>query len=220
MKLLHLRNMKLVIFDFDGTIADTSPGILDSHRFALNAMGRKIPSEDELRKVIGGNLLKVYINTFGFSEAGAREAVRVYRERYAEVGVHKATLYSGFEDTLKLLKERGYKIGIATLKAESFAKTMVQEMKIAEYFDAICGMDPNDGLDKAELILKCCNLCNCEKEYAVLIGDSDNDWLGSKQAKVKFIGATYGFGFKPDYEYEFVTVDEPFEILQKLGEEE
>ena len=48
---------KLVIFDFDGTIADTSLGIIDSHIYALNMMGKAIPSSDELKKIIGGNLL-------------------------------------------------------------------------------------------------------------------------------------------------------------------
>lgn len=216
MKLSHLQNTKLVIFDFDGTIADTSLGILDSHIFALSAMGRAVPSEEELRKVIGGNLLKVYINTFKFLEADAREAVRVYRERYAQVGIHKATLYLGFKEMLADLKNKGYRIGIATLKAESFAKIMVQEMHIARYFDEICGMDPNDGLDKAGLILKCCDLCGCEKENAVLIGDSNNDWIGSKQAEVSFIGVTYGFGFKPGNEYEFITIDKPMELTEIL----
>lgn len=216
MKLSHLQNTKLVIFDFDGTIADTSLGILDSHIFALSAMGRAVPSEEELRKVIGGNLLKVYINTFKFLEADAREAVRVYRERYAQVGIHKATLYLGFKEMLADLKNKGYRIGIATLKAESFAKIMVQEMHIAGYFDEICGMDPNDGLDKAGLILKCCDLCGCKKENAVLIGDSNNDWIGSKQAEVSFIGVTYGFGFKPGNEYEFITIDKPMELTEIL----
>lgn len=216
MKLSHLQNMKLVIFDFDGTIADTSPGILDSHQFTLKVMGRNIPSKGELRNVIGGNLLKIYIDKFGFEEEKAREAIHIYRERYAEVGIHKATLYPGFKEMLAELKAEKYKIGIATLKAENFAKAMVQEMGITEYFDVVCGMDSNDGLDKASLILKCCELCGCHKEDAVLIGDSSNDYIGSQQAGVNFIGVTYGFGFKPDKEYEFITIDSPPELVNLL----
>ena len=53
---------KLIIFDFDGTIADTSLGIIDSHKYALAAMGKSIPQDEMLRKVIGGNLLKTYIH--------------------------------------------------------------------------------------------------------------------------------------------------------------
>ena len=125
MKYSHKQNMKLIIFDFDGTIADTSEGILDAHRFVLNTMGREVPSEEELRGVIGANLLTTYIEKFGFSDLDARVAVRVYRERYAEVGIHKAILYPGFVDVIKNLKNKGYKIGVATLKVEDFAKSML-----------------------------------------------------------------------------------------------
>lgn len=216
MKYSRQQDMKLVIFDFDGTIADTSGGILDSHRFALNAMGREIPTEEELRGVIGGNLLKTYIECFSFAEPDAREAVRIYRERYAEVGIYTAVLYPGFADLVKELKNKGYKIGVATLKAESFAKIMLKELGISNYFDEVCGMDPNDGLDKAGLILKCCDLCGCEKKEAILVGDSNNDYIGSKQSGVDFIGVTYGFGFKPDEMYDFKTVDNCSELLNLL----
>ena len=216
MKYSRQQDMKLVIFDFDGTIADTSGGILDSHRFALNAMGREIPTEEELRGVIGGNLLKTYIECFSFDEPDAREAVRIYRERYAEVGIYNAVLYPGFADLVKELKNKGYKIGVATLKAESFAKIMLKELGISNYFDEVCGMDPNDGLDKAGLILKCCDLCGCEKKEAILVGDSNNDYIGSKQSGVDFIGVTYGFGFKPDEMYDFKTVDNCSELLNLL----
>ena len=74
---------KLIIFDFDGTIADTSLGIIDSHKYTLAAMGKSIPQDEMLRKVIGGNLLKTYIETFGFQEDDARKAVGIYRKRYA-----------------------------------------------------------------------------------------------------------------------------------------
>ncbi len=214
MKYSPQQNMKLVIFDFDGTIADTSGGILDSHRFALSTMGRVIPTEEKLRSVIGGNLLMTYIEHFGFTEPDAREAVRIYRERYAEVGIHKAILYPGFTYMAKRLKDKGYKLGVATLKAEVFAKIMLNEMGIANYFDEVCGMDPNDGLDKAGLILKCCDLCGCEKNEATLVGDSNNDFIGAQKAGVDFIGVTYGFGFNSGEKYEFKTVNSCVELLE------
>ena len=207
---------KLIIFDFDGTIADTSLGIIDSHKYALVAMGKSIPQDEMLRKVIGGNLLKTYIETFGFQEDDARKAVGIYRKRYAENGIHKATVYSGFEELLKELKSCGYKIGVATLKAEKFAKVMLKELNIDRYFDIVSGMDENDTLDKAGLLLRCCECCNIDVDDAVLIGDSINDLNGANQAGVNFIGVTYGFGFKPDEKYEFISIDYPKQLLAIL----
>ena len=220
MKLLHPQNMKykLVIFDFDGPIADTSPGILDSHRYALRMMEHEIPSEAELRKVIGGNLLKTYIASFGFDEAGAREAVKIYRERYSQNGIHEAILYPGFSELLKNLKNRGIFIGVATLKAEGFAKIMLRELGIAQYFDVVCGMDSQDNMTKAELISKCCLSCNVQEKDAVLVGDSSNDLTGAQRSEVSFIGVTYGFGFNKHENYNFLTADSPDAVFRLIRE--
>lgn len=207
---------KLVIFDFDGTIADTSPGILDSHRFALSYMKKNIPSDSELRAVIGGHLLDTYIDRFGFTELKAREAVRVYRERYSEVGIHKAELYPEFEEMVKKLYEKGYLIGVATLKAEKFAEIMLKEMGIRKWFNTVCGMDEHDDLDKAGLIKKCCSLCGVNESDAILVGDSNNDLVGAQETGVDFIGVTYGFGFQKDQKYGFCTVDSVVDILRYL----
>ena len=216
MNLLHRQNIKLVIFDFDGTIADTSIGILDAHCFALSAMGKAIPEDEELRDIIGWNLLNTYISRFGLDKLSARKAVEIYRERYAKIGIHKATLYPNFLEILKELKSRGYKIAIATLKAEAFAKIMVCELGIEKYFDKVCGMDVDDTLNKEQLVIKCCELCNTSKAQAVLIGDSTSDLIGATHSSVNFIGVTYGFGFKPNRKYNFTTVNDPIEILKVL----
>lgn len=207
---------KLVIFDFDGTIADTSPGILDAHRFALSYMGKNIPSDSELSTVIGGHLLDTYIYRFGFSETQAREAVRVYRERYAKVGIHKAELYPEFEKMAKKLYEKGYLIGVATLKAEKFAEIMLRELGIRKWFNTVCGMDEHDDLDKAGLIKKCCSLCEVSEKNTILVGDSNNDAIGARESGVDFLGVTYGFGFHKDQKYDFCTVDSVVDILGYL----
>lgn len=206
----------MAIFDFDGTIADTSLGIIDSHKFALSAMGREIPNDDDLRKVIGGQLLKTYVETFKFEESKAREAVIIYRERYSNVGMHLANLYPGFEELLSSLKNCNYKIGVATLKAERFAKTMLIDMGISQYFDVVCGINENDNIAKAGLSAKCCELCKVEKSKSILIGDSINDLIGARQAGVSFLGVTYGFGFNPEGKYDFDTADSTYIISRKL----
>ncbi len=216
MSLSPLQNIRSVIFDFDGTIADTSEGIIDAHRFALDAMGHEEVPEQELRNVIGGNLLNTYINTFGFEEEKAVQAVAVYRKRYAEVGIHKASVYDDFEELLKELRAKGCMIGAATLKAEIFAKEMLKEMGIFKYFDVVCGMDLADKNSKASLVGKCVDFFKCEKREAVLVGDSMNDYSGAAEAGVAFVGVTYGFGFKKDVPYDHTVIDAPLELIKVL----
>lgn len=192
---------KLVIFDFDGTLADTSEGILDAHRFALTEMGRPAPSDETLRNVIGGHLLNIYIDKFGFAEDDARKAVQIYRDRYADIGIHKVKMYPGIDELLKKLKAGGCITAVATLKAERFAKLMLAEMGIIDLFDYICGMDEDDSNTKTSLIKKCMSCAACSPSESVLIGDSQNDLIGAKEASVNFIGVSYGFGFKDGKDY-------------------
>lgn len=218
MRLLQERSMryKLVILDFDGTIADTSEGIIDSHRFAIAQMGRETPCDEELYSLIGGNLLNIYMNHFGFPEPDAREAVRIYRQRYAEFGIHKASLYPGFRELLVALKSEGVETGIATLKAEVFAKKMVRELGVADYFDYICGMDSQDGLTKSGLVKKCVEESQCALCDAVLVGDTNGDMQGAQEAGTAFVGVSYGFGFEDGKRYEFPCCSSCGELQEYL----
>ena len=101
-----MKKFKLIIFDLDGTIADTSRGIINCHKHANAMMGNKIEDEKMLASVIGGPLLNTYRTKFGYSEADARLAVDIYRERYATEGFKEAVLYPEMEKTLIALKER------------------------------------------------------------------------------------------------------------------
>ena len=215
MNCLHQQNMKYnaIIFDFDGTIADTSEGIIDAHVYALKFMGKKVPPTEEIYNLIGGQLLKIYNEIFDFPLQKAHSAIEIYRKRYAEVGIHKATLYPDFQSVLKTLKSRGFKIGLATLKAETFAKIMLEELDIIQYFDCICGMDLNDTLTKADLIIKCLNNLQCGSEEALFVGDSEPDLQGALKVGVEFLGVTYGFGFKKNEKYDFKTIDNCSELL-------
>lgn len=74
-------------------------------KLALSYMKKDIPSDVELRRVIGGHLLDTYIQRFGFTELQAREAIQVYRERYAKVGIYKAELYPEFTNMVSGRRE-------------------------------------------------------------------------------------------------------------------
>lgn len=187
---------KLIVFDMDGTLADTSPGILNSHRHAHKMMGRPVPDDKALEGVIGGPLLKQFTDRFGYSEPDAREAVTIYRNYYAEKGLLEAELYPGMAEALRQLHNSGCKLGVATLKAERFVKVMLEHMGVADCFDAIYGMDEADTRTKTMLIDMCMEATGCSREETVMVGDSIHDLNGARLSGVDFLGVTYGFGFK------------------------
>lgn len=192
--------LKMVIFDMDGTLVNTSRGIYESHKYTLKMMGRPEPSDKDLQGIIGEPLLSTYVDRFGFSKEKAREAVKLYRKYYAEYGTAAVTLYPHIRNTLIALKNHGILVGIATLKIEQFAKKIIHALKIDDYFDIVCGMDDQDSRNKSELIKTCMEECGVLAENTLMVGDSIHDIVGALACKVYAVGVTYGFGFKTKME--------------------
>ena len=209
---------KLVIFDMDGTLADTSPGIINSHRYAHKMMGRLVPDKEILSSVIGGPLLQTYIERFGFSPEQAVEAVSIYRQYYSEQGIYEASLYPGVKEALEILQSKGIRLALATLKAERFAKKMLENMDVLQYFSVVYGMDEADTRTKSQLIEMCMRSVGVSSKNTVMIGDSIHDLSGAEACGVAFVGVTYGFGFSPDDAYEIPVVHSADEIVSTVTE--
>lgn len=189
----RLNMFKLIIFDLDGTLADTSAGIYGAYHYACEQL--HIPLTDEsLGGVIGSNLLQVFINRFSLDEEQARSAVDVYRKWYEQNGIYQATIYPGIQKVLNKLSET-HVLCVATLKREDFAQKMLAMFGITNCFQMICGMDKNDSFSKAQIIERCLKKFNIDREEAVFVGDSMSDLNGARDNKIVFMPVTYGFGF-------------------------
>lgn len=215
-----MKKFKLIIFDLDGTLADTSRGIINCHKHANEKMGRPVYDETVLASVIGGPLLDTYRTKFNYSDEDAKKAVNIYRDRYATEGFKEASLYPKMKETLTELKNRGYKLAVATLKAERFAIPLLKELGVGELFDLIHGVDDNDTHTKTSLLNLCMKELGVEPYDSVLVGDSLHDGVGAKKSGIGFIGATYGFGFKKEGELEalnpYAKIDTPSNLLEIL----
>lgn len=215
-----MKKYNCVLFDLDGTLANTFPGILHSYQHAAKKTGFPIPTEQIVGELIGAPLEEVFRKRFALTEVEAKESLCYYREYYASKGISEVEHYDGMEETLAELKKRGYRIGVTTLKKESFAKEMLNQMRLSQYFDIIIGMDDKDHLTKSDMIKKAMNILNASEDATVLVGDSSYDAIGAVEAKVDFIAVTYGFGFediKDVIQYEFIgSVKKPIEILEIL----
>lgn len=191
-----MKKYKLIIFDLDGTLVDSSKGIIECHLFANESMGKPINDKKLLDGIIGGPLLATYQDRFGYELADARKAVEIYRKHYAQVGITGSKLYPDIKNILNILKEEGYLLAVATLKQEEFAKKILSYLGVDTLFDVIHGVDNNDTLTKQDLIEMCIHELNTTKQESILIGDSLHDALGAETVNIDFIGVTYGFGFK------------------------
>ena len=208
---------KLIIFDLDGTLLDTSEGILHCyHKTASMLNLKKNPVEND-SVVIGGPLSDGFRTLYDIpDEETLAKAIDTYRKLYANEGTTKFSAYNGIDTALNKLKSDGYQLGVATLKLEEYAKSMLKNAGLAKYFDIIHGWDGTEKSTKAYTVTKVLFEQKCLAKNAVLVGDSVYDKNGAEIAGVDFLGVTYGFGIKKGDKTNsrFDTVDSPVELSE------
>lgn len=196
------KNYDYILFDLDGTLADSGIGITNSVMYSLDKFNIKIADRSELYKFIGPPLLESFRCYYGFSEAEADKAIEYYREYYKKSGMYENIIYEGLEELLQALKDMGKTLLVATSKAEVFARQILQHYDLAKYFDYIAGSN-YDGtrVKKAEVIsyaLESRNITDLSK--AIMIGDKEHDILGAKEEGIASIGVLYGYGSRSELE--------------------
>ncbi len=97
---------KYILFDFDGTLTDSSEGIFKSLTYAFESYDHGTPPADLLKRFIGPPLYHSFTVYCGFDDKHAWEMTDKYRERYRKIGYLESKLYDGVADTLKALKEQ------------------------------------------------------------------------------------------------------------------
>ena len=190
------------LFDLDGTIIDSSPGIVASVNYALNKFGIEEAKQEKLLRFIGPPLTESFQKYYQLSEKDSIQAVYYYRENYEAGGMLQCSVYEGLEDTLKALKEAHKKVLVATSKPEVYARQILKHFGLDLYFDYIAGMELNGGRGtKAEVIAYGLETCDItDKSKILMIGDREHDIFGAKAMGVDSMGVLYGFGSREEFE--------------------
>ncbi|MBQ6905051.1 MAG: HAD family hydrolase [Spirochaetia bacterium] len=186
---------KNIFFDLDGTVTDSGPGIVKSVQYALRCYGIDEPDLDKLNSFVGPPLYKSFMNYLDCSEEEAKEAVECYREYYAENGLYENKLYDGIESLLYNLKEKGYKIILASSKPRIYVKRILSYFRIMRYFDYVEGSElDSQRTDKGELLAYVLKKWDLRPEESVMIGDRKYDIEGAKANGMDSIAVGYGYG--------------------------
>lgn len=185
-----------VLFDLDGTLLDTSKGILKSVDFTIAKLGYRELTVEEKRSFIGPPIQYSLQKTFNLSDEEKDFAAAVFRERYSKTDLFEAEVYEGILPLLKALKSNDFKIGIATYKREDYAKILLDKFEITKYCDCVIGSDFAGKYTKQDIINLCINNLKGSTDGVIMIGDTENDRIGAKRANVDFLAVTYGFGYK------------------------
>ena len=208
------------IFDMDGTLADTSPGVFEGVRRTMQALGEPPVPEEQLGRFIGPPLWTSFRETGKLPPERVAEAVELFRGYYSKTGIYESNLYPGMRELLTALQASGAALLVATLKLEGLAQTMVKHVGL-DCFTAVVGADPEGHRTKRDTIALGMELAGVtDPKRVLMIGDSEFDAIGAAEAGVDFCAALYGFGLdeaKADLHPCVFKIREPLELLEKLG---
>ena len=188
-----------VIFDLDGTLTDSAPGITSSLRHALEMMQLAFPGDEVVREFfLGPPLLSGLYNYYGMEGAVAAETVNYFRLRYHESGYLENAVFPGIRDLLSELQKQDCYLAVATGKPQSATEKILDALNLRGFFSAVSGpLEQDDPLvDKAEMIRRVLP----EGKTAVMVGDRDTDILAAKHMGLSSIGVTFGYGTQAEIE--------------------
>jgi phosphoglycolate phosphatase len=190
----------VVVFDLDGTLADTAPDLAAALNHVLGELGRPGIAPESVRNLVGqGGRVLVQRGLSASGDAPdslVERGFALFLEFYADNICNDTRPYDGLIAQLDILKERGVKTAICTNKPEKLTHLLVDALGWGDRFDAIVGADtlPVRKPDPAPLHEA---IARAGGGRAVLVGDSITDADTARAAQVPFVAVSFGFSDRP-----------------------
>jgi phosphoglycolate phosphatase len=185
-----------VLFDLDGTLVDSTPGIGASVRVAAAALELPEPSPAQLRDMVGPPLQDGFALVLGVPAGDVPRAVAAYRAHYSAGALLDVAVYDGVRELLAGLAGAGAVLAVATSKPEPFAVRVLEHTGLAGSFASVHGATLDGAVRHKEQVVAAALAAHPEGLRPVLVGDRVHDVLGAAAHGLPFIGA--GWGPAPD----------------------
>lgn len=189
-----------LLFDLDGTLTDSKPGICRSIEYALTRLGLPVPVDDEMTRLVGPPLQDTFSKLLPDpSEYNISQAIALYRERFADKGIFENSVYPGIKESLEEFNQMGVALYVATSKPRIFANRILEHFELAHLFRNVYGSEM-DGTrqDKTELIRYLLETENIRSRYTTMIGDRSHDIKGGLANHLQTVGALWGYGSREE----------------------
>jgi phosphoglycolate phosphatase len=208
-----------ILFDLDGTIVDSAPGITATLAYTFEEMGRPVPSPAELLGYVGPPILDSFRDRAGMDLGEAAEALAIYRPRYLESGALDSSVFPGVAEVLRAVHRARIPLSLATSKPETPATVMLSHFGLLNEFDIITGASDDEVRSSkedvvAEALLRLAAF-GADLRRPVLVGDRVHDVEGAAANGVPTIFVDWGYGSAPEQAGSIAVAHSPAE-LQKL----
>lgn len=185
--------IKLLVFDWDGTLADSELFIINAMQAAIEQHNFDIRSSNEIRNIIGLGLIEAAAVLFPELEQSDYQLLTdSYREHYSASAKGKTVLFPDVIETLHTLQNLDYKLAIATGKSRKGLDNSLRETGIEDFFHMTRCADETFSKPHPKMLLDIMEQLLVEPENTLMIGDSEYDLLMAKNANVAPVAVSYG----------------------------
>jgi len=194
--------LSLLLFDLDGTLTDPAPGIGACIHHAVRSLGHTLPPEAEIHRFIGPPLRGSFREILGTDDDSlVEEAMRLYRERFVDVGLFENSVYPGMPDALAQICDDGHVLCVATSKPKVYADRTIDHFELRRFFREVYGSELSGArADKTDLIDYVLAAEAADPVTTLMIGDRRHDVIGAKNHGVATVGVLWGFGGRAELE--------------------
>jgi phosphoglycolate phosphatase len=206
-----MENIKLVIFDLDGTLVNAYAAINSSFNYVMGKLGLKPKSASLICRAVGwgdANLLKPYV-----PKQDLKRALTLYRNHHKHSLLKHSHLYPQVRFLLSRLKEQGYKLAVASNRPSKFSLILLKHLRIIDFFDyVLCADRLKHGKPNPEILNKIIKRFALVKSQVLYVGDMAIDAQAGRRAKVNTIIVTGGSSSKLE-----IKRERPFRVISAIG---
>ncbi len=189
---VDVTNKKLVIFDFDGTLADSMPGIVRTARHVMHSHGWTDEALGDMRRIVGPPFPDAFRLVYGVSQEEAESITEDYRAIYKNLGRDGWPLFDGMEELLRDLRAAGRLLGTASSKRDFLLERGLKTNEVYDLFDFPAAKRTDGGETKAQIINRVLDLAGLTPADAVMVGDRRFDCEAATEAGIPCVGTLYG----------------------------
>lgn len=189
-----MADLHLLVFDWDGTLADSVGRIVETMQVAATEVGLAVPSEQAVRDIIGLGLPEAIATLFPeLADPQRAEAlVRAYAAQYIALEQTPSPLFPGVLDTLESLRTRGFLLAVATGKSRRGLDRVLRQHHLERFFDATRCADETASKPDPLMLRQMLAQLRVGPEQAMMLGDSQHDVAMAARAGMLALGVTFG----------------------------